>query len=294
MSLAQSTLVQRVRRILGDTPYMQLGSVATDSGTAITVADSSKFDAGAVLEFQNNGEQVVVKSITNATTVEVYSRGFNGTTAAVQASGLVYIDPTFTYIDIENAIERTIQSMWPKAWKQASDTITPDTTTQWFDLASDAIDLIAVRQQYGSSDQYVAAFGEKDSGLPVIFSTHIPTAVAASGVGLRFPNGFAHDTNTVYVNYRAKLTTTETVAGTYDDVSEGLMAEAIVYGAASKVVGFKEIPLVVNKDISQGSTPLGPQQRLTASAWLQEEYRKALNDLYDELMRTIPPMRTWN
>lgn len=294
MALAQATLIQRVRRILGDTPAMQLASTADASDLTVTVADSSLFAAGAVLEFQNNGEQVVVASITNATTIECYSRGFNGTTAATQASGLVYIDPTYTWIDIENAIERTIQSLWPKAWKQGSDTITPDTTTQWFDLDSTAIDLIAVRQQYGDADQYVAGYGEKDSGLPVMFGTHVPTAVAASGIGLRFPNGFAHDTNTVYVNYRAKITTTETVEGTYDDVTEGLMAEAVVYGAAAKIVGFKEIPLVTSKDVSQGSTPLGPQQRLTASAWLEDQYRRTLNDLYDELLRTIPPMGMWN
>ena len=293
MALSQATLVQRVRRILGDTPLQQNGSTANGSTVTWTVTDSSKFDVGAVIEFQDTGEQGLVKQINSGTSIDVWARSHNGSAAGTtHSTGTIFIDPAFSYVDIINVIERTIQSMWPKAWKQISDTITPDSTSQWFDLAADAIDLISVKQRYGPSNAYVASFGEKDSGLPVVFGTHLPTALVASGIGLRFPNGFAHSTNTVSVDYRAKLTTT-VGGGNYSDLSEGLMAEAVVYGAAAKLVGFKEVPLVIAKDVSQGQTPLGPQQRLTTAQWLEERYRAALNDLYDELIRTIPPMHVW-
>lgn len=293
MSLAQSTLVQRVRRILGDTPYQQVGSTSNASTTTVTVSDSSKFDVGAIIEFQNNGEQVMVKTITNATTVEVWARGHNGTTAATQASGTIFIDPEFTYIDITDGLDRCIQTLWPYAWKKVSDTVTPDTTTQWFDLAADAIDLIQVVQRYGDSSQYLARFGEKDSGLPVAIGLNMPTAYVASGVGIRFPNGFAHSTNVVYIDYRAKITTTLSSTN-YSDLSDGLLAEAVVYGTAAKLVGVKEVPLVTSRDVSQGDTPIGPQARLTAASYLSDMYRKTLNQARDELMRTIPPMNIWS
>lgn len=293
MALAQTTLIQRVRRILGDNPYRQNGSVATDSGTSITVDDSSKFDVGAVLEFQDNGEQVVVKTITNATTVEVYSRGHSGTTAAAHSSGQILIDPSFFYIEIIDGLERTIQTLWPHVWKKVTDSVTPSTTTIWFDLASDAIDLIQVVQRYGTSDEYLAFYGAKGSGLPVSLERNLPTALVASGVALKFKNGFADDTNAVQVDYRAKITT-GTSGGNYSDLDDGLIAETIVYGAAAKLVGNKEIPLISAFDVSQGETPLGPQQRLQASVWLERQYRSFLSQANDELTRTIPPMKTWS
>lgn len=292
MALAQSTLVQRVRRILGENPATQTATVADASDTTgLTCDDTTAFSVGSILEWQDNGEQVVVKAITNATTFDVYARGHNGTTAQAHSAVAVYVDPQFAYAEITNSIERQIQSLWPKAWKKVDDGITPDPTNDvWYDLAADAIDLIRVVQNYGTPAR-IAFYGAKDSGLPVVLERGLPTGVVASGVGVTFPAGFADDANSVEIRYRAKLTTTQSTPGTYDDVEEGLMAEAIVYGSAAKLVGYKEAQLVTLKDASQGETPVGPSARLTASAWLEDNYRRCLNDLYDELMRTIPPMR---
>lgn len=292
MALAQTTLIQRVRRVLGEDPAVQTGSMANASTTTLTVDDTSKFDAGAIIEFQDNGEQVKVKSITNATTAVVYSRGWNGTTAATHAaSTVIFVDPQTTYVDITNAIERCIQGLWPKAWKAADDTVTPG-TADWYDLDSTALDLISVTQLAGPADGDLAIYGDKNSGLAVRFRKNVPTVYMASGTALQFPNGFAHASNTIYVRFRAVITS-DTAGGSYSDLSEGLLAEVVVYGAATKLVAYKEVPLVANRDVSQGDTPLGPQARLTAASWLEEQYRKHLNNLYDELMRTIPPMKKW-
>lgn len=296
MALSQATLIQRVRRVIGDAPYETydvagVANVTTD--TNVDIPDSSKLAVGAVIEWQDNGEQGLVKSIVDSNTVTV-KRQHNGTTAQVHAANVVLlVNPTFTYVDIKNALDRCIQGLWPYAWKAVTDTITPSTTAAWYDLAADAIDLISVTQLYGASSQYLATFGSSHSGLSIQMERNLPVGLAASGVGVRFQNGFSHATNAVTLTYRAKITATVS-SGDYQDINDGLLAEAITYGAAYKLVAYKEIPLTTAQDVSMGETPLGPGPRLNVSSWLYGQYKMLLNNYYDELMLTQPPMRVWS
>lgn len=294
MALSQATLVSRVRRVLGETPYQQTATVADTTTLNITVIDSSKMSEGTILEWQDNGEQVVIKSITNATTVVVWARGAYDTTALAHSAVKVFIDPEVTYAEITDSLDGAINQLWPWAWKAVTLTsFAPSTTAIWYDVAATAVDLISVTQLYGSSSQYAARFGAKGSGLQVGFQAGLPAALVASGVGVRFPNGFAHASNTVSVVYRAKITNTVS-GGNYSDLSDNQLAEAVVYSAAMEIVGNHEMSLVLNSDVSQGETPLGAGPRITGAQWLERKYRQALNNYYDELMRTIPPMTQWS
>lgn len=293
MSLSRATLVQRIRRLLDDNPfetYETNGVLAGD--TTLDVPDGTKFAEGMIVEFQDDGEQCLVRSVSgNTLTVK---RGHNGTTpAAHSANTVIAMDPVFTYAQIVDAIERCIRGLWPYAWKRVTVTINPNpASTVWYNLASDCIDLIKVTQLYGQNSQHVAIYGKPGSGLPVQLEHGLPTSLVASGVGIRFPSGFAHSSNQIKVDYRAKITTNLT-GGSYDDVDDGLMAEAIVYGACAKLVAAKVAPRVTQEDTSMGDATVQPSDRLGGAAWFEAKRREYLNQLYDELMRTIPPMSKW-
>jgi len=289
MALARSTLVYRVRALLGDDKgwqaWLTAQSLAAD--TTIDVNDGTDWAEGDVMEF-SDGELAYVQSIaTNAVTVV---RGYLGTTAATQASGsMVRKNPVYYYKDVKDAIDLTIQSLWPYAWKVVDDTITPS-TVYWYDVAATAIDLISVSQLYGTGDSVLGLYGaDSYTQRPIIWSTNLPTALVASGRGIGFPGGFFHSSNTVYVRYRAKLTA-DLSGSDYSDLSDGLLAEVVAHGSAARLLMSKEAPRVTQDDINQNQESAPPQARLTAAQFMYQKFRELRNQLKDELMRTIPEM----
>jgi len=288
MSLSQSTLIYRVKALIGDDTEWE-GSLTAQSlaaDTTIDVNDGTDWSEGDVMEF-SDGELALVQSIaTNAVTVK---RGHLGTTAATQSSGsAIRKNPVFYLKDVKDALDLTIQTLWPYAWKAVDDTITPVGGTYWYDVASDAVDIITVSQLYGTSDSLVGIFGaDHYTERPIVWSTNLPTALVASGRGLGFPGGFFHSSNTVYVRYRAKLTATLS-SSAYSDLSDGLLAEVVAHGAAARLVMAKEAPRVTQDDLSAGNVSVPPQARLTAANYLATKFRELRNQYKDELERTIP------
>lgn len=297
MAYSQATLIQDVRDLLGESPWYAAvitNNVANDTDTTIDVTDGTEWAVGDILEFQDDGEQAYVRSIaTNELTVY---REFNGTsmTAASHAVGTKVIkNPVFTYKRIQDEIERAITNTWPYCWKAVQDSITPATGTYWYDLASDAIDLVSVYQLFGSSSSMVGTYGTAGSKKSIGFMRNLPAALVTSGIGLRFPGGFYDSTNAVYVYYRAKLTTTVS-NGSYSDLSDGLLADHIAYAAAARLLSSKDGPRVSDSDVTMGDATVEPGLRAQVASVVYERRATELrNQYYDELMRTIPPMKKW-
>jgi len=287
MSLSQSTLIYRVKALIGDDTewegYLTAQSLSND--LTIDVNDGTDWSEGDIMEF-SDGELALVQSIaTNAVTVK---RAHMGTTAATQASGsAIRKNPVFYLKDVKDAINLTIQTLWPYAWKAVDDTITPG-SAYWYDVAATAIDIITVSQLYGTSDSLVGLYGaDHYTQRPIVWSTNLPTTLAASGRGLGFPGGFFHSSNTVYVRYRAKLTA-DLSGSDYTDLSDGLLAEVVAHGAASRLIMAKEAPRITQDDISANDSNVPPQARITAANYLASKFRELRNQYKDELERTIP------
>lgn len=290
MSVAQATVISRVRALLGaqvDWEAYTTGSVASGSTTTIPVNDGTDWGEGDVGEF-SDGDLFLVQSVSsNNLTVK---RSHLGSTGAAQASGAVILkNPDFYIKDIKDAINATINSVWPYAWTSTATTITPSSTTVWYNLAADVVDLVTVVQVYSTySLQY---YGDKAGYYPIIMNKNIPASLCASGVGIAFPNGFANPTGDVNITYRRKLVSTLS-GSNYTDLSDDHTAECISFGAAARLSMAKLGPKALLEDVAEGERNVDPGDRLTLANFLQAKHTMLLNNWTDELRRSIPPMGT--
>jgi hypothetical protein len=285
MAVSTSALIPRVRSYLDERPFVTTASAASSS-SVVAVTDGTDWEEGAVLEFQNNGEQALVKSISSNDLTCV--RGWNGTTAATQASGVAWRDPQYTYDNILKCLESAVRRLWPYAWKATDDTITPLTDgTNWYDLA-DGLALINVVQQHGTSDQRLGIYGDGRSEKQVIFEKNLPTGLVASGTGLRFPNGFYSTANVVRVKYAAAITGTSDI----EDDGELAVADAVIYGALGRLLSGKEAERVTHGEDQEVSRSVRVGARLSAGAYYERLFRKELEMLKILHMRLIPIMPT--
>lgn len=298
MSVTSATVIQRVRDILLDTPWATnfTGTIASTSTTSVTVADGTRWDEGDIVEFQDNGEQLYVSTVVGNVLTVV--RGWAGTTAATHDGSVTAItilrDPRFSYKRIKDSIELIMQSLWPYVYKKVTTTITPVSGTVWYDLNASAQGLIQVGQLSSTSPYIYYGYGVRGTKRPVSFLQNAPTTLAASGVAVGFPRGFALTTTNVQVDYAAKLTTNNG-SGTYDgityaDINDGLQAECIAYGAASRLVMLSDVQRSTNEDVNMGDSSVQPgmRTRVGRDMWQQHQYYREL--WKEDLRRTIPIM----
>lgn len=289
MAVSQSFLVRRIRQILSDYPFETTHSNAV-AATTVTVPDGTLWSKGAVVEWDSDGGRALITAISgNDLTIR---RDYQGATMAASygANSVIYRDPDFPRIQIVDGVEGIIKSMWPYAWKTVVVTVTPSNTAEWFNISSAAmIDLVRVAQvPDGGLTDAIRYFGALE-GRPVVYRNDHPT----HGNAVRFSRGFFSLTNNVSVEGRAKLTAALS-AGSYDDIEDDLMTEAVIYGTAARLVVAREIPRVISEDIRQGDTGVQPQARLTAGNYLQQHYERIRNQLAEDLIkRGKGPMRRW-
>jgi len=293
MTVAAGTIIQRVRNLLTDDPWatVMTGTVSTTTTTTIPVPDGTRWDEGDILEFQDNGEQCYVRSVSSNNLTVI--RGWNGTTATTHDGSttaiVIFQDPTFTYVRIQEAADLVIQSLWPWVYKKVTLSVTYDATKTWYDLASNFIAPISITQNDSSATpDRLYIYGKKGSRLPVAVRLNLPTSLVASGVGISFPRGFgkADASYPVQVDYAAKLTTT----GSYTDLTDGILAAIVTYGAAARMVMASEIPRVTQDDINMGDQSVVPGSRTRAGRDLYTQFLFLRNQYNDELRRTMPLM----
>lgn len=287
MAVSQSALIPRVRTFLNDRPYVTTGTAANAADLTIDVTDGTRWEEGAIGEFQDTGDQFYVQSV--AGNVLTVIRGWNGTTAAAHSSITLFRDPTYFYKDINEALTAALNGLWPYVWKKGEDTITPSSTTVWFDLDAAFVDLISATQRYGASNEYIGTYGGKNTGRPIIVSHNLPTAVVASGKGARFPNGFFHNSNTVEINYRTPITGTSDI----EDSATLPVAEAMIYGALARLLTGKEVERISYGEDVEVARGVNPGQRMRVSAYYENLYREKLQMLKLNHEMTIKPQPKW-
>lgn len=284
MTLAQSTLINRIRRHVKDFPVIDTGTLANAADTTLVVTSTTNYSVGQKLEFIEDGDIFQITEITNATTLTGL-RDVYGSTAAAHSSAAFYIEPRYYRLEIIDAISAVIQErLWPFAWKAVADTVTPTPAsgTRWYDLAAAARGLISVRQLYGNSlmeGRYGPTYRYRRRAL---LQRNMTTSLVASGVGITFPDGYYHDSNTINIDYAAKITDTLT-STTYDDFSDGdAVVEAIVYGAVAQLEAALEN--------AKPRRPRQDRETLRGAALYDRKFENALDRAYTELMHTIPIM----
>lgn len=291
--LSSSDLVQRVRDLIYERPY-ETTSTTTDTGTTVAVVDGTRWEEGAIGEWQTGtvgGEQFYVRSVSvNNLTVQ---RGYAGTTAETHTSGdRVLKNPTYTYRQIKQSIEQTVLELWPYVYTAGTASITPaPSTTYWYDTNAALLGVISVTQLMSLTPEKVGRFGPRPilgaSGRLYKIERNLPASLVTSTIGIAFPSGFYHDTNTVTLNYMKAVT------GTTDIKDSGNLpvAECVVYGAVSRLLQLQEISRATwgegaESNVSQGA-------RLQAGSWYKEEYRNRLQTLGIRIKDFYQPDIIW-
>ena len=297
MAYEVNLVVSRVRRILEDYPYETIS--ASDPGTATAgdldtfdVPDGEQWDEGNIAEFQDNGEQCYVRSVSTNTLSVI--RGYDGTTpAAHDVSTRIVKDPVFTYQHILDNIKNTINGLWPNAYKKVEATFAPDPTAKWYNLSDEWLDLVSVTQLFGNDDQDIGMYGTV-AGYPCFLRRNLPDTIVASKVGIGLPDGIFHATNDIHATGIARIT--DAIVGTEftDLFNDGVDIECIAYGTASRVVLAKEVRRQHGTDTSQADQSITPLRRAQLSQFLDAQYRKLLYDWSAFLRESIPPMMRWH
>lgn len=296
MAISKATIVQRVRDVLGDNPWsVNFTQSITATQATIPVPDGTRWDEGAIFEFQDTGEQCWVASI-SGNTLTVY-RGYNGTTKVAHDGSATpincYRDPTFTFKTMVDSLQLIMQSNFPYDYKKVEQSLSYSTTKDWYDLNDEAMGLISVSQISSSTRPVLCVYGSRGSNHPVSFSRNLPSVVAPSGVGIRFPRGWFSMSMPIVVEYAAKIST-DLAPGTtnYADVDEGVQSEMLVMGAAMRMVMMSTIPRATQEDINMGDSSVTPTARAQIASIFNAEFLRLRSVRWEELRRTMPLMGT--
>jgi len=131
--------------------YLSEAVTSTYSSTlpsSIKVNSADNISSGVI---QIDDELIYVDSYDRDNKVLVvppYGRGYNGTTAASHAAGSkVVISPTFPRVDVKNAINETIDDMFPSIFAVTSYTFPYNPSVLAYALPNDVENVIAVSAQ---------------------------------------------------------------------------------------------------------------------------------------------------
>ncbi len=297
MAISSSALVQRVRDLLGDRP-LQDSSTTTTTSTTVVVADTTLYSPGRIFEWQTGTvgyEQAYVKSITNSTDM-VVTRGYNGTTAETHNSGdAIIIEPSFTGRTIQQAIQAVLNDSWPYAWVPGTVSLTYTNSTAWYDLNALTMGIVSVMQlkqgtvvDFGKfRDRYVG------DGLSYIVQRNLPTSVVASTNGIAFPSG-VYDARTSGGN-PIIVTDARVITGTSDIEDSGSLpiAEAMVWGAAGRLLRAKEVPRVTAGEPQTVTSSVGTGARFRLGQEFEQEWRRRLEYIKVRLQAVYDPDDLW-
>jgi hypothetical protein len=301
MAYARTTLVKRIRQVLGDLAWPDICTEAMDTTeTGLDVADGTKYSTGTIVEFQDDGEQCYVVSVTgNTLTVlrnfrySVTATEGTGTTHSINAT--ILSTPTFLYADVVEGISSVLTGLWPYVYREVIYTLTPQTDgNDWYELddaasnTSVALDLSSVVQIIGTgATSRVFRYGERGGAYPVGFRRDVPAAKLGSGVGLYIP--YLRDvSNSIFAHTIAPILDTY-AAPDYTHLTAGVEVDCVIYLVCARLVLSKDIQRTVMDDLNQGAaTVQQPGSRVRLSAYFEAkgvEYRHQWEAI---LQRTLP------
>jgi hypothetical protein len=300
MSYAKATLVADIRRILNDAPAIDYAAEAMDTTeTGLDVADGTLYSPGQIVEFQDDGEQCLIQSISGNTLTVV--RNYNISVTTTPATGTSHanatrllIDPVFPYRYISDAISASIAGLWPYVYKEVADSITPD-GSHWYNVSTASLairELSSAIQATTSTPSRPFYYGVNRGAYPIELRFNIPTSIAANGAAYYIP--YAQNlTNAIVIAGIGKLADTQTTPGTYDDFSAGVEADCIKYYAVARLVASTDISRTTQEDITMGDQTVKSSDRTRIAGYWEQKALEERNKWKMELDITLPRMKKW-
>ena len=284
-------LINRVEAVLhgyteNTEPTTWLTTTATSTTTSMTVYDASVIGRGYIqiddeIVFVNNTDNVA-----NTLTLPPWGRAQRGTTAAAHsANAKVTVSPLFPRQEIKNAINDTINAMYPMV----------------FAVSSYDFDYVAARYSYS-----IPAAVENVLSVP--YSTIGPSREWFPARGWQldrtadtdsFSNGKSISIyseivpgQTVHVVYSKRPTLLTNDDDNYETVTgfPSYSEDVVIYGAAFRMISFLDPsrlgPQSAAADILDGVRPQGSGQ--STARFLYNIYQQRLNEVADNQRRQHP------
>jgi hypothetical protein len=239
MATLGSMINEVVRKLSGFTlnqdRQTHLIAAINSSTLSLSLASAQNISSGII---QIDDELLYVDSYDRGTgivTIAPYGRGYSGSTAASHAiSARVTIAPSFPTIDVKDAINETIESVFPNLYKTNVHTFSYSTAKSTYALPAAVEDVLSVSYETtGPSKEWLPIRGYR------IDSMANTTAFGGSSNSISLYSG-VEPGRTVQVSYTSAPSTMSTNADVFETVT-GLPAsckDVIILGAAARLASF--------------------------------------------------------
>lgn len=267
-------------------PSTWLTTSATTTTTTLTVYDASVVGRGYI---QVDDEIVFVNStdnVANTLTLAPWGRAQRGTTAAAHSSNAkVTISPLFPRNEIKNAINNTIDSMYPMVFAVGSYDFDYVAARYSYQIPAAVQNVLSVTYSIvGPSKEWFPARGWQ---LDRTAETDAFTTGKSLSVYSEITPG-----QTVHVVYSKRPTLLTNDTDDYETVSgfPSYSEDVVIYGAAFRMISFLDPsrlgPQSAAADMLDGVRPTGSGQN--ASRFLYNIYQQRLNEVADNQRRQHP------
>jgi hypothetical protein len=267
-------------------PSTWLTTSATSTSTSLTVYDATVVGRGYV---QIDDEIVFVNStdnVANTLTLAPWGRAQRGTTAAVHnTNAKVTVAPLFPRQEIKNAINNTIDSMYPSVFAVSSYDFDYVASRYSYQIPAAVQNILSVTYSIvgPSKEWFPARAWQLDrTADDDAFSTGKSLSIYSEIV----PG------QTVHITYSKRPTLLVNDSDDYETVT-GLPSyseDVVIYGAAFRMVSFLDPsrlgPQSAAADMLDGVRPTGSGQN--ASRYLYNIYQQRLNEVANNQRRQYP------
>ena len=262
----------------------------TTSSTAIQIGSSDNLGKGTI-EIDN--ELIWIdsfnKSSSTLSVIPGFGRGFQGTNPAPHAQyAQVIISPTFPRKDIKQAINDTIQAVYPKLWSVGSTTFAYNTVVNTYALPDDAQDVLSVTYStVGPSKEWKPVRRWKPDPMANLTSFNSSNTITIKDGSI--PAG-----RTVMVHYSTEPNVMSSDTEEFTDVT-GLpesCRDVIILGAAARMLSFID-PGRINTtsaeaDLADSKINVGSSTN--ASKYIYALYQQRLKEEADKMNKKYPPV----
>lgn len=259
----------------------------TAYATSLTVATTDNFAKGII---EIDDELIWVDSYNKSTgTLSIapgFGRGFNGTTESPHFSNAqVTLSPTFPRVTIKQAINDTINSVFPKLWAVSSTTFKYNTAVSTYALPDDAQDVLAVSwESIGPSKEWISVRRWRVDPMANATAFNSNNSISIYD---RIDAG-----RTVQVWYTKEPNTLSSNEQDFANVS-GLPSstkDVIILGAVSRLLSFIDAGRInyTSAEADLSSARLGGSTGSSVSRYLYALYQQRLNEEASRLQGKYP------
>ena len=267
-------------------PSTWLTTSATSTSTSLTVYDASVVGRGYV---QIDDEIVFVNStdnVSNTLTLAPWGRAQRGTTAAAHsANAKITVSPLFPRKEIKNAINNTIDAMYPSIFATGSHDFAYIASQYSYQIPAEVQNVLSVTYSIvGPSKEWFPARGWQ-------LDRTADSDAFTTGKSLSIYSEIVPG-QTVHVSYSKRPTLLTSDSQDYETVTgfPSYSEDVVIYGAAFRMISFLDPsrlgPQSAAADILDGVRPNGSGQN--AARFLYNIYQQRLNEVANNQRRQHP------